>query len=71
MSCDSSSDELHESYGIMVCLCELRLIFLMSYMNLVATIADLLHESLTTLEVQDVSRWMTAGFLNASPAGDV
>ena len=54
MSCDSSSDELQELYGMVVYLCELRLIFLMSYINLVASIADLLPESPTTLEVKVV-----------------
>ena len=63
-------DELHESYDGVVWLRELRLILLMSCMNLVASAAGLLYESPTTLEVQDVGRWMTAGCLHAIPAGD-
>ena len=42
----------------------------MSCMNLVTSVAGLLYESPTTLEVQGFGRWMTAGCLHAYPAGD-
>ena len=55
---------------IMVWLRGLRLILLMSRINLVISVADLFYESPTTLEVQDVGRWMTAVCIHAIPAGD-
>ena len=50
------SDELHESYDVTVWLRGLRLIVLMSCMNLEVSIADLFHVSPTTLEMQDAGR---------------